>query len=61
MVLLRFSGKSGLDEIIPLISLMEDDESKKRTGRKPPEGGSGCLPIVIAAVLYLLIRLAGLR
>lgn len=61
MVLLRLSGKSGLDEIIPLISLIEDDESKKRISGKPPEGGNGCLPIIIAAVLYLLIRLAGLR
>ncbi|ETA80238.1 hypothetical protein [Youngiibacter fragilis] len=60
MVHLRLSGKSGLDEIIPLISLVED-KATKRSGKKPPEEGSGCLLAIILAVIYFLLRLAGLR
>lgn len=60
MVHLRLSGKSGLDEIIPVISLIED-EGKKRSSKKSPGEGSGCLLIIVLVVLFILMRLAGLR
>lgn len=58
MYLFKMAKDSAPDDIFPIIALLEEDENRKKGKGRPPENGSGCLPIIIVIVIYFIIKMA---